>query len=242
VSVRALIDRIAPYAKGWSRTGTKSILDLIQQGQDELFDYDSPAMRFIPPDNQGFPPYLKTVDGTCKYDIVDANLSSPLLMNVGGADRPIRCRRVAKIFVDCTKLEYNFQGLGEPYLYSFQNIYAQKSERVRVAAIPIHSFPALENTNASIIFLDNPGTSADKYFCEFVWEPPRLLSENIPLVVPQSYEKALMRYVIGEIQFLANGLRNQIQDEFEKYWKPRFHSEMNYGIQQSSNETSPIIC
>jgi len=241
MSIPALIDKIAPYAKGWNRTGNKSILDLIQQGQDELFDYDSPSMLFYPTDNEGYPPYLKTVDGTFRYDIKDANLSSPIAVTIGGASRSVRCRRVERVFIDSTMADYTVQVQGEPYAYNFPNQCGNSIARLQVANIPMRSFPALESTDAYVQLLHNPGTTADKYFVEFVWEPPRLTGEGMPLVIPQTYEKALMRYVLGEIQFLSNAKPNELQQEFELIWKPRFRAEMGYGVQLSSNETTPRL-
>jgi hypothetical protein len=243
MSVSSLIDRIAPYAKGWSRNGSsKSILQLIQQGQDELFDYDSPAMIFIPTNNQGYPPYLTTVAGTLRYDITNANLQSDLSVAIGGASRTVRCKRVTKIFVDTTMVDYTVKQTGQPYMYSFPNRwYAAPLDRLQVSDIPMSTYPALEGTPAYVQLVNDPGASTDKYFVEFVWEPPRLTSESIPLVVPQSYEKALMWYCIGEIQCLENGKTNEFQQLF-KAEQTEFRSKMGLGVQHTTNETQPIFC
>lgn len=246
MSTKALIDRIAPYAKGWNRTGTKSILSLIEQAQDEMFDFDAPNMIYIDTDNEGFPPYLYTTSGTYKYEITAANLSvSALQKTIGGTARTVRCRRVIRIFEDATEFDYNNRWVGEPALYAYPNPYSTKTDRLTIAQTYVDSYPALENTAAYIQFKEDPGThgSGDpRYFCEFAWEPPRLVGENIPLIVPQRYEKALQRYVIGEIQMLENGKLNEFQSDFERL-KIEFQQTVAAEYAVADNEqVRPLSC
>ncbi len=230
MSTKSVIDRIIPYAPGWSRsTGTRSILRLIEQGQDELFEYDAPYMRYLGTDNEGFPPYLKTQANVFKYEIIPANLSATTLVHtIGGVDRTIRCRRVIKVFVDVSfSAEFGIRWIGRPYVNYFQNPYSNNFDRTMIADVPVDSYPALENTPAYVIFKEDPGTQDERYFVEFVWEPPRLTSENIPLIVPLNYEEALEEYVLGYVQRRSHGRIGESQLDWRNIWVPRFHSEMS---------------
>jgi len=229
MSVTGIIDRVFPYASGFGRTGTRSILQLIERAQDRLYAYDGQFMRFIDPtDNKGFPPYLQTTAGTYKYDITAANLScSSLVKRIGGTDYAIRCREVKKVFRDVSKSDYgNVQWIGKPYIFYNENPYNVNTDRLQVADIPVEAHPALENTSAYVIFPFDPGTTTDVYFCDFLIEPPRLDSESIPLSVPLDYEEAIEDFVMGRIQRLSNGTPNDFEARFQEYWIPKFRSEV----------------
>lgn len=230
MSTTSLIDRIIPFAKGWNRTGNKSILQLIEEGQDEYFDYDADYMVYRGTDNEGWPPYLLTTLGTYRYEITSTNLSATLTKTIGGTAYPIRCRRVVEIFVDTsTDYDYNRTWLGRPYIAGYDNPYRVSNDRIEVAAIPCHNSSALENTAAYIDFIEDPGTSTEIYFCKFVWEPPRLASESVPLTVPKLYETGLRKYVMGTIQELSSGKSSAQLAEFYNLWVPRFRKEMDLG-------------
>lgn len=245
MSTKSLVDRIIPYAPGWSRsTGNRSILRQIQQGQDEYFEFDAPYMRYLGTDNQGFPPYLKTQDGTYKYEIIPANLSATsLVRTIGGIDRTIRCRRVVKVFVDISyNTEYGIRWIGAPYVYYYQNPYTTNINRTMVADVPVDSAPALEDSPAYVIFKENPGTHENRYFVDFVWEAPRLTSEQIPLVVPENYEEGLEEYVLGKVQRRSHGRVSEPQMDFRNYWVPRFRSEMSAMAKSFQLKVQARIC
>jgi len=244
MSTKSLIDRIVPFAPGWNRsTGKQNILKLIEQGQDEYFEYDAPYMRYLGTDNEGFPSYLKTQDNVFKYDIIAANMSATsLVKTIGGTDRAIRCRRVIKVFVDISyNTEYGIRWIGEPYVYYLQNPYTTNINRTMVADVPVDSYPALEDTPAYVIFKENPGTKDATYFVEFVWEPPRLTSENIPLAIPLGYEEGLEEYVLGYIQRRSHGKVSEPQMDFRNYWAPRFRSEMSAMAKSFQLRVSPRV-
>jgi hypothetical protein len=243
MSTKTLIDRIVPYAQGWDREGTRSIIKLIEQGQDELFaEADQNATHFIPSDNQGFPPYLKTVADTYRYNMTQANIVSTLAMTVGGSARAIRIREIKKVFVDATVSGYADKWIGEPFIWRFTNNYGVTDTRLKVAEIPCEKFPALESDTAYLTFFDNPETANDKYFLDGLYEPARLTSESIPLFVPQRFEQALEEFVIGKVQFYANKSYNALQERFEKVWKPEFKKTMRQGGGGFNGETVPREC
>jgi hypothetical protein len=226
MSTQTLVTKIKKYAKGW---GDPEIRDLIQQGQDELFCDDALGMRFIGGSNKGFPPYLQTVAGTYRYNISAANLSEALSITIGGALRTILPNQVIAVFVDASTLNYGDLETGEPYFYQ----YGDSIERTVMEKVPVRSFPAAGDTPATVEFFEDPGTTTDKYFCEFTYLPPRLTSNAIPLYVPVEFERALQDYAIGEVQSLENGKYNEWQQKFETYWKPRFVSKMSTGAQRT---------
>lgn len=244
MSTKTLVDRIEPWAKGWERSsGTKNILQLVEDAQDELFDYDSPGMVFIPSDNKGFEPYLKTVDGTYEYEIKNANLSSNITKTLNSVAYDARCRRVLDIFVDVTKNTYEIRYEGPSWFYSMLNPYSPRTtEKVEMASIPFDFYPPTETDNAKVVFKDNPGTTTDVFFIRFIVEPPRLTSEAIPLMVPQSFYQGIIEYCIGQVQFFANGKYNEMMQRWESYWKPKFRAEMSWSSGVQGSLVEPIIC
>ncbi|MBU1778005.1 MAG: hypothetical protein KJ899_15375 [Gammaproteobacteria bacterium] len=251
MSVTALIDRISPWASGWARTGTRSILRLIQEGQDEAVDYDAPSFIWIGTENKGFPPYLTTVAGTYRYDVSAANLTSvsSITKTLGGSSVTVRARRVTKVFVDPnTDYDSLRTWVGYPYATGFNNPYRSSNDRVGVAEIPIRSYPALENDVAVIEFLEDPGSTTDRYFCEFYYEPPALSSESIPLVIPARFEIALEDYAIGKIQQFENGSWNERLDRFyngvsnNPSWIDQIRTYMSQGPQNTNYDTQLIDC
>lgn len=236
MSLRTLIDRIEPWAKGWERSsGTKSILQLIQDAQDDLFDYDSPGMIFIPSDNKGMEPYLKTTAGTYVYEVINANLSATLSKTLNGTAYDVRCRRVLGIFTEPTyPRPYGMTAPSYPYPYGL-NISVADPEKV------CEFFPPTETDAAKVVFKDDPGSTTTTYFIRFVFEPARLTAESIPLMVPTSMYQGIMEYCIGQIQFFANGKYNEMQKMWENKWKPRFRAEMSWTTGADGSLVEPII-
>ena len=243
MSVKSLIDELLPYCPGYNRTGTRGLLALIQKGQDELFDWDGPMMQWVGTDNQGWPTYLKTTAGVYKYDITAANLASGAITTVmNGATYNVRCRKVLKVFVDASQSDYNKIWVGAPYWFSWQNPYSTLISRTMVADVYIDSREALENTPANVTFQEDPGTTSAHYFIKFLWEPPRLTSEQVPLVIPKLFEAAIEEYVMGKIQTRENGAMSARSQNFYNYWVPKFRKDSTTGANLIIRETSPRYC
>lgn len=245
MAVADIIDRVLPHVpKGYSRhTGSLSLLKLIEQGQDKLFDYDAPCMHYIGTDNEGFPPYLLTTADTYRYDVKGDNLScGALTRTIGGASHTVRCKRVVKVFVDSSNIDYNMAWIGKPYIYSSQNPYSTRVSRIEVADIKVRHYPALENTDAYVEFIEDPGTSTTKWFIDFIWAPPRLTSEDVPLVVPVDYEEDLFEYVSGTINKRITSQYNDFLLNFEKNTIPRFRQLMSAPPQIEENYTQQRYC
>jgi hypothetical protein len=244
MSVTSLIDRISPFCQGWDRSGTRSLLTLIQEGQDDLLDSDANYMLWVGTGNQGFPPYLKTSSGVYRYSINSTTLAETLTKTFNGTAYPVRIRRVKRIFVDVSTPGYNHtrSWIGEPYVYNFRNPYSLNDTRLYVADMPIRSYVALENTDAYIDFIEDPGETTERYFAECIWEAPRLTSEAIPLVVPKEFERALEDYVIGKIEELENGDISKRSQRFLQYWMPLWKERVTGGVQLTTDQVEPIFC
>ena len=250
-----LIDRIEPLTGQWSRaTGQLSLLALVQEGQDELFDCSAPGLLWKGTDNKGWPPYLITVDGTYNYDITAANLSNitSITQTVNGTSYAVRPRKVMKVFVDTGKdFIFDRQFIGEPYIYAFNNPFRASNDRVQVADIPVSSYPATENDATKITFPSSPDDTTDIYFVSFAWEPPRLTSETINIAVPTKFYQALMDYVIGRVSQMDNGKENDRLARFYSgydagaggwvaSWKDQFQEFYSDGAQATSDQTVPL--
>lgn len=252
MSTKTLVDRLLPFCKGWNATGTLSLLDMIQRGQDELLAKDTFYSRYFDISstghNKGFPPYLITTAGKYKYDIIASNLANSagtalasISKNIDGVEYAVRCKRVLRVFVDISKNDYNKRWIGRPALYYFPNPYSTQTERIAIAEVPVDNVPALENTNAYIFFKEDPGNSNNKFFVEFIWEAPRLTAQTVPLVIPTEYEEAIFDYVMGQVAKRKNGrANNDYIINFYTYWLPRFAQEMNAGAQSDNLEVIPV--
>ena len=245
MSVRSLIGEIAPYCQGLSRsTGNNSIIKHIERAQDRLFDYDSPMTWWIGSENEGWPPYLTTTANTPRYTITNGNLTdvSRLTVTIGGTDYPVRAKRVLKVFVDATNVDYGKRWSGQPYLFSFANPYTSATERTHLVDVPVDSGIALENTSAWVRFKEDPGATTQRYFVLFTYEPPRLISEDIPLAVPYDFEEAIIDYVIGTINMRSHGKYNDWIQRFDTYWVRKWRQDSASGAQTNLTETVPRIC
>jgi hypothetical protein len=245
MSTKSLISELVPYCNGLDRSsGNNNILKLIERGQDKLFDYDSPMTWWIGSENEGWPPYLITDATNTKYSITAANLSNvtALTVNIGGTDYAVRAKRVLKVFVDAGMIDYGKRFVGKTYSSGFSNPYAIDTDRMMVADILVDSGIALENTAAWLRFRELVGATTDQYFVLFTYEPPRLISEDIPLAVPLDYEDALIDYVIGTIQQRANGKDNEWLQRFKYEHIPKWQHDSSAGAQSESTEPSLRCC
>lgn len=200
MSTKTLLDSIVARASsGWNRsTGTRSILSKVAEGQDALINTLGERRIWRGSDNLGFPPYLKTVAGTYTYEIKGSNLSSgTITLLLGGTSYTVVADLVRRI-------------------------YTGDAEAQTECDIAVETMPALGSANPTVIFPFDPGTEDTKYFVEFYWRAPRLVSESIPLVVPLEFERALEEYVVAYMQECENGAVSDFTNKFESFWKPEF--------------------
>jgi len=242
VSLSSLLDRLGKVCVGHTRSELRGF---VQDGLDELTDCDAPYMRWIGTDNEGFPPYLITVAGTYRYQVIGANLScglAGLVKSIGGVDYAIRARRVISLFMDVSADDFDFRGrwLGAPYQWVAVNPWTSQTDRLSVANLAVDQTPATEDEPATLTFKEDPGATTDKYFCLFAWEAPRLTSNSIPLPISKSFERALYDYVRGITSEDANADESIWTKRFYNYWKPRFEKEEAVrGAQADHTEVTP---
>jgi hypothetical protein len=232
MSVSELLDRlVARVGSGWTRsTGDRNLLSYIDMGQRELLNSLTARKKYRDGSNQGDPPFLLTTAGAYEYEVSAATLScGEPTMDFGTGALAIRPKEVLSLFVDITSFDYNSQMrfVGEPFLYSEYNPYSTKTTRLYMQRVYVDSSPAYEEKGPRVIFLDDPGTTTDRYFIEFTWRPPKLVSEYIPLAIPEEYERALEDYVIGYVQSSEHGGISDLMTKFEQEWTPKFKAEYN---------------
>lgn len=238
MSVESLVTRLKLRANGW---GDPALRDIIQRAQDDLFSDCPTAIRFVGT-NKGFPPYLQTTDNVYRYELKSANLSETVQTTINGTNYALIPHRVIRVFQDASGSYYGRQPAGTDTPYRYGSPFYSGSERLSVNEVPVRSVPATEYQPPIIDFFDNPGTTTDKYFCEFTALPPRITSNSIPLMVPIEFERAIYDFAMGEIQMDENGKLNEYQQRYEQYWKPRFMSLMNGDAQGVVRETIVREC
>jgi hypothetical protein len=246
MSLQALLDRLeARVGTGWDRsTGNQSLAKIVEIGQDQLIDDVGEKRVWIDPNNNGYPPYLKTVASQNEYDIIAENLYgvTSITKNIGGVDVEVALELVTRIFVDVTE---SYQNNGSVEI----NPYSDGTTRQLLQNVPVRSEGMLENTPARVTFPFDPGAHDNYYYCEAIWQAPRLISEFIPLVVPAKFELALEEFAVGYCQeFEHGGVSDYILTFFSrkgtdgKSWVDKYQTYMQRGAPVRDNRVIPRVC
>lgn len=231
----------------WTRsTGSLSILKLLEAGQDALLNKVKQSQIWKGPENRGFPPYLVTVSGTTRYDIIAANLANvpEISIPINGITQAVRAKQVQKVFVDASKTGYSTSlVVGVPAFNISPSPYAATGGRTCLAQIGVEQHGALENTPAYIVFMSDPGSTNNQYFVEFTWEAPRLIDFTVPLVISTDFEPALEEFAMGIVQQYENPqASNVFMNTFDTYWIPKFSKELCSGAKVNNNQVTPRLC
>jgi len=121
----------------------------------------------------GMPPLLTTIAGQRHYSC------------------PADCRETAAIFIEepLSYMPTQQKGVYGEYIWKQQRYYR----------VPIKQTPATRNALATITFVDDPGTTSDKYYHYYFMKHTPILSESIELPFPEE-----VHYLIrdGVIQML----------------------------------------
>lgn len=249
MSTKTLIDRLEPWCSGWNRsTGKKNLLHVIQVALDKLYTLgDGDRFIYRGTDNKGFPPYLKTIAGTYRYNVEAATLScGAIVKNIGGVNYNLVARTVKRVFIDANQAGNDyFTSFASPSYPYIDNPYGTQTDRINVCDITVSSQPGYADANQPPVvdFPFDPGTNNTKFFIEFTYGPPRLLSESIPIPVPVDYIEEIEKYVIGYTQGRESGrLSNDMTQYFENVVCPRFIDMMNAGATIANNETQIRLC
>lgn len=233
MSTKGIISRVLPRCPGWSRSsGNKSLLKLLEQGVDELFEYDHDSMIYRGTDNNGLPPYLTTVAGTYDYSVVAANLSCGAITRViNGTTFTLVARKVKGVYVD-----ESLSTLVTEYPYQ-EDKYQRTNFNTAITTVVVASQPAYENTPPTLKFQYDPGSYSDRYFIEFYVGAPRMTSENIQIPMPERFEKYLEEY----IYLCANERVGEALQFLEDYVKPKFHASVGTAANTSRTSTPPNL-
>jgi len=247
MSVTAILDRVSPYCKNWSRSGSGlSLLKLIEEAQDYIVNSAPEFMIWRDSSNQGWPPYLNTTQGVYQYSITGAVLTTAvpgqITKTINGTVYQVRCKRVRKIFQDVTNQAYDYtrRFRGVPYVYYNYNPYSMATNRLFVVDYPFTMEEALENDPCVIRFEEDPGQWSGIYFCEFEYEAPRLSAESVDLVIPSKFEDAIEDYVMGKVADLATGVKSQRTQYFFNTQIERFRKDFLQNVKKYEDTQTAI--
>jgi len=230
------------YAPEWSRTRILSYLDWAQR---QMFCTDcAQHLYYNTSDETFFIPYLKTTENVLSYTIDDNALADS-----EGNDHPltyfgrsVTCRRVNRVFHSVTTLEgtqYDRRWYGEEFsLIGMNEYFSRRLYNIHFFEVPTVIINKSEIGSATITFGEDPGTTNNRYYVEFYFNPPPLTSESIPLVVNADvWEMALIRGAVGRIEDIRNGQSAKLQ-QFIKDDVPNYKQSQNI----SDGQKVPLKC
>ena len=201
------ISMIKHAVQNYSREQIREVLDELQ-----LIVYSENTMQTTRIDPAtGMPPYIATTEGQREYDC------------------PAECRETAAIFWESPKRQYSPSRNRALYTeYIFRN--------ARYYKIAVTSKSALINTLATITFIDDPGTTIDKYFHEYFIKPTRITSEQIQLTLPEETHYYMRSGVIAMLSSENYGKTGFDTDVIEKLAR-KIRTKLNRGTQARSERT-----
>jgi hypothetical protein len=203
------ITRILKHVSNYSR---EEIMGVLSEVQNIVYATDSEQTIKLNPNN-GLPPFLETIDEQYEYDC------------------PSDCRRTAVIFTESWPYPYsriNNSITWKEYYFKHRGWYENS----------ISSRDALPSNNqlAKVYFLNNPGTTTEKFYHYYYILPTEITDESIQLTVPDHVHWRMRKMVISllsEEQYGQTGVDERI---IEKQIK-KVRSELNAGAKSTSRST-----
>jgi hypothetical protein len=230
MSLKFLVDDIIRKAPG---LGIPEVLQKVDRLQKYIFSKENKFSMFLDP-TTGMPPLLPTTAGVFEYDIPDVSKV------INGTTYTLRAAHVKRVMIDATRShEYDIQYIGAPFELTYLNPFSSQSTKQFFCEIPADSYDATETDRAKVVFRSDPTTIIDQYYTEIIIEPLTLSSVNIPLMLPQKWERALFDGVVGEIQDNGYGKDTRI-NRFYEYWLPQIWDEMDRGA-TSQKRNTPVF-
>jgi len=203
------VSRIKNAVGNYSR---QQILDTMDELLQIIYSENTMSSIVIDPAT-GMPPYLITTAGTRHYTC------------------PANCRETSSIFVERPIRQYSSSQSRAMYTeYIFRN--------ARYYKVAITSTPALINTLATVTFIDDPGTTTDKYFHEYFRVYTALTDETIQIPLPEEVHWLLRKGVIHLLRgenYSSGMLDESVIDNIAK----KIRNKLNKGDQARAN-TTPI--
>jgi hypothetical protein len=247
VSVKGIIDRVMPrLGSEWNRSGTKkSVLKLVEQAQDEIIKFTPDRRIWRGTDNHGLPPFLLTTEGQEQYSINGTTLSSGApQITIGGRVYPVQLDYVRRIWIDHTHLGYYAEWLftDDPFFYlNIDHPFLGKRKLYGIQ-VTVDSQPSLEKTDPTVNFFHNPKTTTREFFIECTYKAPRLLSESIPLIVPEDTEIYIEDFCVGRAQESDGGNPSGLTTKFYNFCEKRFQQKQQTGTKPKSSKTPIRYC
>lgn len=201
------ISMIKHAVQNYSREQIREVLDELQ-----LIVYSENTMQTTKIDPAtGMPPYIATTAGQRQYDC------------------PTDCRETLSIFWERPQRQYSPSRNRALYTeYIFRN--------ARYYKVAAYSTNALINTLATVTFIDDPGTTTDKYYHEYVIKPTKITSEQIQLTVPEELHWLLRKGVIAMLSSENYG-ETGFDDEVIRKVAAKIRRKLNKGTQARAEKT-----
>jgi len=206
-STQLNITKIRNAVKNYTR---QQILDELNELQMIVFSENTMQVKRIDPAT-GMPPFIATTAGQREYDC------------------PADCRETLAVFWEQPQNQYSPSKNRAMYTqYFFRNVAYYK--------IAVTSRNALIDTLATITFVDDPGTTTDKFFHEYSIKSPDLTSEEIQMAFPEEVHYLVRKAVIALLSsenYGATGFDDAIIQQISKACRRK----MNKGAQARSQRT-----
>ena len=159
----------------------------------------------------GMPPYLTTVQGTRHYDL--------------GAD----VRETIAVFTERPQRGYSsLRNRSYPTDYYYRSV-----GYIKVA---VRSQPATVNTNATLTFVDDPGSTTDNYFHQYYKRYTPILTEDTQIPLPEETHWKMREGVIamlGAEDYGDVGTRRQLVEKIIL----EINNKLSKGAQGKSHRT-----
>lgn len=223
------------FAPDWSRTRLLGYLDWAHR---TLVCQDCAQSIFLNSGDDNFPiPILQTTTGSLEYEVVAGNFadSDGDAVTFTVDEKTVIPRRVKNVFIQASSTagsDFNRRFYLDSFSWSgINDNWSRRIYQVSYWKVPCHLFDKTNDRGPVIQFVEDPGTTTDKYYVEFYFEPPELTSESVTLMVDASkWEQALIDGVVGRIEKVKNG-RSEMYDRFMTYWRFAYMRSMNLNIE-----------
>lgn len=137
-------------------------------------------------------------------------------------------RRVSRIYAFRSKTGGWLGGYGRFGLYSTNNSSFRPDRLMNLNAVEIEveadtsdSLEALSGDCRIDNWRENaPGNTVDVYMCRAQRWPEQLLTEDVPLTIPDKFQTTLLKYaILRDVEYTEYGRNNNPEDLYEKYLK-----------------------
>ena len=201
------ITQIKAGVQNYSREQIRDALNEIQ-----MIVFDHPSMQNTKISSAtGLPPFLATTQGTREYAC------------------PADCKETLNVFWEIPPQSYTpfpRRAMYSEYVYRGSSYYK----------IAVNSTNALYDTLATVTFVDDPGTTTDKYFHEYITKPVAVTSETIQLSVGEETHYLLRQAVIAMMSTENYGQTGFDTSVIENTAK-KIRTSLNRGAQPRSYST-----